>query len=154
MEAPGKSRLIEVCLSPALLPYYTFDNSIVVVIDIFRATSSICYGFENGAQRIIPVATVEECESYRGQDLLLAAERNGEVVQGFDFGNSPFSYTRDQRSAQVAPGYCRVLFELKRRSFLAETTGPGCALTVCRMEEPGEPGRYTLCRGCGEQAER
>lgn len=96
MEAPGKSRLIEVCLSPALLPYYTFDNSIVVVIDIFRATSSICYGFENGAQRIIPVATVEECESYRGQDLLLAAERNGEVVQGFDFGNSPFSYTRDK----------------------------------------------------------
>ena len=84
---------IEVCLTPALLPLYKLEHSIVVVIDIFRATSSICYGIENGANAIIPVSQVEECAAYHGTDHLLAAERDGEVVEGFDFGNSPFAYT-------------------------------------------------------------
>lgn len=90
------SREIEVCLSPTLIPSYTIEGRIVVVIDIFRATSSICFGFENGAEMIIPVASVEECLSYEGKGYLLAAERNGEVVNGFDFGNSPFSYTKEK----------------------------------------------------------
>ncbi|TAF43156.1 MAG: 2-phosphosulfolactate phosphatase [Sphingobacteriales bacterium] len=87
---------VEVCFTPALLPLYEIENTIVVVIDIFRATSSICYGFENGAKAIIPVATVEECLAYQNQTFLLAAERDGKVVDGFDFGNSPFSYTRQK----------------------------------------------------------
>ena len=89
-------RKIEVCLTPALLPLYDVENSIVVVIDIFRATSSICYGIENGATAIIPVSQVEECVAYSGKGFLIAAERNGEVVEGFDFGNSPFSYTAEK----------------------------------------------------------
>ena len=90
------SRKLEVCLTPALLHLYDIRESIVVVIDIFRATSSICYGIENGVEAIIPVATVESCESYRHTDFLLAAERNGEVVDGFDFGNSPFAYAKEK----------------------------------------------------------
>ncbi len=86
---------IEVCLTPALIPLYDLTNSIVVVIDIFRATSSICYGIDNGAEAIIPVATVEECKNY-GNNYLLAAERDGKVVEGFDFGNSPFAYTTEK----------------------------------------------------------
>jgi len=96
-----QKRNLEVCLTPALLHLHDFTNSIVVVIDIFRATSSICYGIENGAESIIPVATIEACESYRNSDFLLAAERNGEVVDGFDFGNSPFSYTEDKVSGKT-----------------------------------------------------
>jgi len=87
---------IEVCLTPALLPLHNLENSIVVVIDIFRATSSICYGIENGADAIIPVSKVEECAAYHGTGHLLAAERDGEVVEGFDFGNSPFAYTPEK----------------------------------------------------------
>ncbi|MBC7744800.1 MAG: 2-phosphosulfolactate phosphatase [Flavobacterium sp.] len=89
-------RKLEVCLTPALLHLYDIRESIVVVIDIFRATSSICYGIENGAEAIIPVATVKKCESYRNSGYLLAAERDGEVVSGFDFGNSPFAYSKDK----------------------------------------------------------
>jgi 2-phosphosulfolactate phosphatase len=96
-----QKRNLEVCLTPALLHLHDFTNSIVVVIDIFRATSSICYGIENGAESIIPVATIEACESYRHSEYLLAAERNGEVVDGFDFGNSPFSYTEDKVSGKT-----------------------------------------------------
>ncbi|MGN6180672.1 MAG: 2-phosphosulfolactate phosphatase [Mucilaginibacter sp.] len=89
---------VNVCLSPALIPLFEVEKHIVVVIDIFRATSSICYGIDNGAEAIIPVAEVEECLAYQEihPHYLLAAERNGEVVAGFDFGNSPFSYTKEQ----------------------------------------------------------
>jgi 2-phosphosulfolactate phosphatase len=92
------ARVAHVCLTPALLPLYNVADYIVVVIDIFRATSSICYGIENGAEAIIPVSQVEECSAYRekGLDYLLAAERDGKVVDGFDFGNSPFSYTAEK----------------------------------------------------------
>jgi 2-phosphosulfolactate phosphatase len=89
---------LHVCLSPALLSLYNVPEYIVVIVDIFRATSSICYGIENGAEAIIPVAEVDECLAYRDKKTgyLLAAERNGEVVSGFDFGNSPFSYTKEK----------------------------------------------------------
>jgi 2-phosphosulfolactate phosphatase len=89
---------LNVCLTPALIPLYSVEDHIVVIIDIFRATSSICYGIENGADAIIPVSQVEECAAYRemGLDHLLAAERDGTVVEGFDFGNSPFSYTKEK----------------------------------------------------------
>ncbi|MEJ7557406.1 MAG: 2-phosphosulfolactate phosphatase [Pedobacter sp.] len=87
---------LEVCLTPALLDLYSIEDSIVVVIDILRATSSIVYGIDNGATAIIPVAQVEDCLAYADQGFLLAAERNGEVVQGYDFGNSPFSYAKDK----------------------------------------------------------
>ena len=91
-------RAINVCLTPALIPLFDVTDYIVVIIDIFRATSSICYGIENGAEAIIPVAGVDECIIYRDRqtDYLIAAERNGEVVEGFDFGNSPFSYTKEK----------------------------------------------------------
>jgi 2-phosphosulfolactate phosphatase len=94
----GRGTKLEVCLSPALLFLYDVTEFIVVIIDIFRATSSICYGIENGAEAIIPVAEVEECLAYQAinGNYLLAAERDGAVVEGFDFGNSPFSYTREK----------------------------------------------------------
>ena len=95
------SRQIEVCLSPVMVPHYQMAGRIVVVIDIFRASSSICYGIDNGAKAIIPVATVDECLSYADQGYLLAAERNGEVVEGFDFGNSPYSYTAEKVKGQT-----------------------------------------------------
>ena len=89
---------LNVCLSPALIPLFKVEEYIVVIIDIFRATSSICYGIENGAEAIIPVSEVEECAAYGelGKGYLLAAERDGKVVEGFDFGNSPFSYTEEK----------------------------------------------------------
>lgn len=92
------TKSLDVCLTPALIPLYKVEDYTVVIIDIFRATSSICYGIENGAEAIIPVAEIAECAAYRekGLDYLLAAERNGEVVAGFDFGNSPFSYTAEK----------------------------------------------------------
>ncbi|MBS1764944.1 MAG: 2-phosphosulfolactate phosphatase [Bacteroidetes bacterium] len=88
--------VVEVCLTPALFYQYDVSQSIVVVIDILRATSSICVAFQYGAHSIVPVTTTEESLAYREKGFLVGAERQGSMVEGFDFGNSPFSYMDDK----------------------------------------------------------
>lgn len=83
---------IDACFSPHLYPVYKDDNSIVVIIDVLRATSAICAAFEHGVEKIIPVASVEEAREYKQKGFLVGAERNGLPLEGFDFGNSPFNY--------------------------------------------------------------
>jgi 2-phosphosulfolactate phosphatase len=68
------------------------QDAVVVVIDIFRATSAICTALHHGVEAIIPVSTVEEAQDYKSKGYLAAAERHGEIVEGFELGNSPFSY--------------------------------------------------------------
>lgn len=85
-------RNIEVCFSPVSYHLFANENAIVVVIDVLRATSAICTAFHHGVDRIIPVATIEEAEQYKNRGFMAAAERHGEIVSGFEFGNSPFSY--------------------------------------------------------------
>ena len=83
---------IDACFSPYLYPVYADTESIVVVIDVFRATSAICVAFHYGADKIIPVATVEEALQYKQQGMLAGAERDAVKLDGFDFGNSPYDY--------------------------------------------------------------
>jgi 2-phosphosulfolactate phosphatase len=89
-------RLLETCFSPALYEPERHDDSIVVIIDILRATSAICTAFENGAASIIPVATIGEAREYKNKGYLVAAERDGFVLDFADFGNSPFNFTREK----------------------------------------------------------
>lgn len=83
----------EVILSPALVPYYDLQGKVVVVIDILRATTTMCYAFMNGAERIIPIESIEEAKTYLDKDYVVAAEREGLVAAGFTLGNSPENFT-------------------------------------------------------------
>ena len=83
---------IEVCYSPYLFPLFARKGPIVVVIDILRATSAICAALHAGVEKIIPVETVEQARTYQDQGYIAAAERNGQVLEGFALGNSPFSF--------------------------------------------------------------
>jgi 2-phosphosulfolactate phosphatase len=87
---------LEVCLSPALLHLYDVKSSIVVIIDVLRATSTICTALYNGATRVIPVSSVEECVNIgRAIGGITAGERDGRIAEGLVHGNSPFEYPRD-----------------------------------------------------------
>ena len=80
-------------LSPALLNLYDVSSSIVVIIDILRATSTIATALYNGARCIIPVDSVAECIRIGKQiDGITAGERDGKVAEGLSYGNSPFEY--------------------------------------------------------------
>ena len=87
---------VEVCFTPGEYAYYKDEFEIVVVIDVLRATSAICAAFDNGIKSIIPVPTVEEAQEYKRKGFLAGAERKGQIVEGFDFGNSPFSYMKEE----------------------------------------------------------
>jgi 2-phosphosulfolactate phosphatase len=84
--------VIEVCLTPAL--WYQFDatNKNVVVIDIIRATSTVATAIYHGVQKMIPVETVEEAESFLSKGYLVAGERDGYKIPHFQFGNSPYEF--------------------------------------------------------------
>ena len=87
---------IQTCFSPSQYHLFDTENTIVVVIDILRATSAICTGFEYGVSKIIPVATVDEAKEYQAKGYLVAAERDGKIVEGFNLGNSPFDYMNEE----------------------------------------------------------
>ncbi|MFK8036868.1 MAG: 2-phosphosulfolactate phosphatase [Crocinitomicaceae bacterium] len=83
---------IEVCFSPHDFDLFKNDFELIVVIDALRATSAICAAFHNNIKALIPVSSIEEAQSYQDKGYLVGAEREGKIVEGFDFGNSPFSY--------------------------------------------------------------
>jgi len=94
-------RKLETCFSPALFEHEANGDSIVVIIDILRASSAICTAFANGAVEIIPVAEVSEAKEYKAKGYLVAAERDGYVLDFADFGNSPFNFTKDKVSGKT-----------------------------------------------------
>ena len=67
-------------------------KGLVVIIDVFRATTTAAYVMNNGAEKIIPVNSLEQAFEMkrRNPDYILMGERNGLKVKGFDYGNSPF----------------------------------------------------------------
>jgi 2-phosphosulfolactate phosphatase len=82
-------------LSPALLHLYDLSNSIVVIIDVLRATSTIAAALYNGAKSVIPVDSVRRCiEIGRQIQGITAGERDGRVAEGLIHGNSPFEYPK------------------------------------------------------------
>lgn len=87
-----------------LSPYFPetenlFDDSIVVMIDVLRASTTICAALYNGAKEVIPCDTLDKAVSVynnMSKDVrFLGGERNGLKPSGFDAGNSPLEYTND-----------------------------------------------------------
>jgi 2-phosphosulfolactate phosphatase len=66
-------------------------QGVAVIIDVFRAFSTVCYCLNAGAKRIVPVSGIEEALALKERlaDAVLIGERGGRKIGGFDFGNSP-----------------------------------------------------------------
>jgi 2-phosphosulfolactate phosphatase len=100
-------RSLEVLFSPvefAALDQLDLSETVCVVFDVLRATSSMVTALSNGAKAIIPVMGIPEALSFRSQqtDVFLAGEREGvripvEVTGGiaFDLGNSPREFKNE-----------------------------------------------------------
>lgn len=83
-------------LSPALLHLYDLSNSVVVIIDVFRATSTIAAALYNGAKCVIPVDSVPKAiEISKSIGGIAAGERDGMIAEGLLHGNSPMEYNRE-----------------------------------------------------------
>lgn len=79
-------------------------DKIVVVVDVLRVCSTIVTSLSNGAEKIFPTLTVKEAFDKKEQllkkglpedKILLGGERKGLKVEGFNMGNSPREYTKE-----------------------------------------------------------
>ncbi len=75
-------------------------GSVAIVIDLLRATTTICFALAAGASEVVPFREIEEArvaarEAGRRR-VLLAGERKGLLIEGFDLGNSPAEFTPDR----------------------------------------------------------
>jgi len=82
---------LDVCLSPALIDNFDLSNTIVVVIDIIRASSTICTVLEYGVSKLKPVTEIDEAKALKANGYIIAGERDGVKLDGFDYDNSPIS---------------------------------------------------------------
>jgi 2-phosphosulfolactate phosphatase len=80
-------------------------GSAVVVIDVFRASTTIAAALAGGARFVLPVADVEQAmklaEPYAENEVLLGGERECQRIDGFQLGNSPREYTREVVAGKV-----------------------------------------------------
>lgn len=103
-----KSRQINTFFLPDLIPAGVLNDSVAVVIDILRATTTMTTGIANGAARIVPCVGVDQAhltkqrlaESHSSSNgnseptpVLLGGERRGVPLPGFDLGNAPETYS-------------------------------------------------------------
>ncbi len=95
MSEQKKKPSLHTILTPSLLDLYEVHDSIVVIIDVFRATSTMATALYNGASKIIPVDSAELCiEMGKQTGGITAGERDGKIIPGLSYGNSPSEYPR------------------------------------------------------------
>ena len=114
---------IDVVLNPAeiaLLHRRDLSRTTCVVFDVLRATSSMITALAHGAREIHPVCTIDEARALKAEmpRAILGGERNGELIEGFDAGNSPFEYR-----------------DMAGRTIITTTTNGTVALRACENAE-------------------
>jgi 2-phosphosulfolactate phosphatase len=93
---PNTKPILHTCFSPALLHLYDLSSTVVVIIDVFRATSTIASALYNGADCIIPVDTVAKAiDISKNLGAIAAGERDGQIAEGLQHGNSPLEYNKE-----------------------------------------------------------
>ncbi len=92
-----EERVVRVHLTPDRLTPEQLSESVAVVIDVLRATTTIVHALAAGCCAVWPVEEVEEArrvaDQMRAGRVLLGGEREGVPLAGFDIGNSPAEYT-------------------------------------------------------------
>ncbi|HEV3270582.1 MAG TPA: 2-phosphosulfolactate phosphatase [Candidatus Methylacidiphilales bacterium] len=112
---------LDICFSPAqwrTLPAERLRASACAVIDVIRATSTIITALAHGAG-VQAVASLDEAFALKAQNpgAVLAGERGGRAVPGFDLGNSPGDFTTER---------------VQGRRVVLTTTNGTQALAACR----------------------
>ncbi len=81
---------------PRLVTPEQLAGRTVVMIDLLRASTTICHALAAGATAVMPCREIDEarrCASSCEGEAVLAGERGGLPIDGFALGNSPAEYT-------------------------------------------------------------
>lgn len=106
---PHSEIRIPLLLAVHYLPQFVAESeladSVVVVVDQLRASSTICHALSAGAKCVMPFVEVVETFAKAGKfsqsDIVLGGERGGRRIKGFQLGNSPTEYTPEKVFGQI-----------------------------------------------------
>lgn len=91
---------VHVALTPAEFPALVLAERTAIVVDVFRATTTVVAACAAGCARIIPVsdrdAAIAAAARYPVAEVLLAGERGGMMIAGFHLGNSPLEFVAER----------------------------------------------------------
>ncbi len=83
---------LDVCLSLKLIDNYDLNNTSVVLIDVVRASTTISAAIDCGIEHIVALSDIEQTRAMKSKGYITAGERNGKMIEGFDYGNSPLIF--------------------------------------------------------------
>lgn len=90
---------LEVFMSPGELTPADVQGSVVAMIDVLRASTSIAVALFNGAKTVVPVESVDDAltvaKPFERSQVRLTGERRMLPISGFDLGNSPGQFSAD-----------------------------------------------------------
>lgn len=102
-----------------------------IVIDVLRATSTICQALASGYERVICVGEIDDARALAGPGVALAGERGNFRIDGFDFGNSPREFEpRSQRHLRDISEIAYSGSDPKTRLVLTTTNGTRLLLSA------------------------
>jgi 2-phosphosulfolactate phosphatase len=152
-----KSSSIDVVLCPSEIRRFEnidLSETTAVVFDVLRATSTMITGLEHGVERFVPVETIEAARALKIQDpsLLLAGERGGLPLEGFDLGNSPaeFKEIRGKSVVLTTTNGTVALHRVRRarRVYVGALLNLDALAQV--LDSEGATGVLIVCSGTGE----
>jgi 2-phosphosulfolactate phosphatase len=117
---------VHVALTPAEFPDAPLRGRVALAVDVLRATTASVAACDAGCRRLVPVPDAETAEAMAardGNDIVLAGERGGEALAGFDLGNSPAEFTADRVGGRTV--------------VLTTTNGTAAMLTASRAASAG-----------------
>ncbi|MGB8232634.1 MAG: 2-phosphosulfolactate phosphatase [Methanobacterium sp.] len=95
----------------------SYSEDVAILVDVLRASTTITVAMEN-FRTIIPVKSIVEAEKLAEKhDAVLAGERNGAAIEGFDTGNSPLEISKFMGDVLVitTSNGTRILEEMKAK---------------------------------------
>jgi len=88
---------VDVYLQPGQVDPLALENATAVVVDVLRATTTMCQALANGASAIVTCGSVEEAtllgRAMSGERVLVCGERDGLKPAGYDLGNAPGEFS-------------------------------------------------------------
>jgi len=148
---------LDVVFTPTGLASQEVQGRTVFVIDILRATTTMCAALHHGARALIPVASAEEAlrlaQTLGSEDVLLAGERQAVRIPGFHLGNSPGEMTetgvKGKTLVMTTTNGTRALLACQAAAAVYPACAGNLSLAAEKARERLESGRETLivCAG-------
>lgn len=154
VEPEGVQPAVYVHLLPSLIPPGAMEGGIAVVVDVLRATTVMVHALAAGCQAIIPCGEIDEALKIKArcprESTLLAGERQGLPIEGFDLGNSPGLFTADVCEGKTlimsTTNGTRALLASRGADRVLAAAFPNLAATVQALRDDPRP-VHVVCAG-------